>query len=207
MGESAPEPKPLTGWRPVGRLWLHGPCPPMSMPISSEPEGALPQPDRPILTPWGYLKKIQEDRFRRQREELTDYLTVATPIALRIDRLYGEWREAVSEPIQDCQKVANLSAVCWWQISDRLRAFERLDSPGVAKRYHRLFADALRNASQGMEVTKNGFRFNKYSEVSRGMGFLDRYLELIAEAEAEMGRLLKKYRILDDPEGGRSGRA
>ena len=65
----------------------------------------------------------------------------------------------------------------------------------AAKRYHRLFAEALENASLGSEVVKNGFRFNKYSEVSRGMGYLDRYLEMMSKAEAEMGKLVRSLKL------------
>ncbi len=160
----------------------------------------MPERRSAFPNPWGYLQKLREDRFRQQQAELRRYLEAATPVALLADRLYWEWREAVevSEPIKDCQKAANLSAVYWWQITDQLRSFKELSPPDPAKRYHAAFIDALSNASIGTEIAKNGFRFNKFSEVSRGMGFLDRYVELMSEAEREMGRLLRKYRLIED---------
>lgn len=148
--------------------------------------------------PFSYFKQLRADRFERQREELRGYLKEATPIALLAERLYNDWRETVSEPVQDSQKAANLSAAYWWQITDRMRSFEKFSPPKPAERYHRLFTEALLNASLGAEVVKNGFRFNKYSEVSRGIGFLDKYVKLMDQAEGELGRLVKKYRLLED---------
>ncbi len=148
-----------------------------------------------FLNPLGYWKRVQADRLRREREEIADYLRAATPFALMGSRLYEDWREAISEPVQDGQKAANLSANYWWQITDRLRKFQELSPPKPAQKYHKLFLDALRNASEGAEVVKNGFRFNQYINISRGMGFLDRYVELMAEAEVELGRLVQKYQL------------
>ncbi len=148
--------------------------------------------------PFGLWQKRREERFRREREELSRYLEIATPVALLAERLYEEWRETVSEPVQDGQKAANLSANYWWQITDRLKKFEAISPPSSARRYHKLFADALRNASEGSEIVKNGFRFNKFIEISRGIGFLDRYVELMAEAESELGRLLRKYQLVEE---------
>jgi len=176
------------------------PCPPLdSTGLRLPPGQGLPLFSRDhALGIIGYLKKLRDDGFRRRQEELRGYLEVATPVALEADRLYQEWREAVAEPVQDCQKAANRSAVYWWTITEKLRSFEPLAHPKSADRYHRLFTDALRNASQGSEVAKNGFRFNKFSEVSRGIGYLDEYVKLMAEAEEEMGRLVRKYRLLED---------
>ena len=126
-------------------------------------------------------------------------------MALLADRLYREWREAVAEPIQDSQKAGNVSAIYWWQITERLIAFRQLSPPKAAAQYHKLFAEALWNASQGAEIAKNGFRFNKFSALSRSMGYLDRYLELMDEAERELGRLLRKYRLVEYPEQGPAG--
>jgi len=152
-----------------------------------------------VLTPWSFLKRLRASRFEQRRQELRSYLEAATPVALRVDRLYRDWREAISDPVQDCQKAANVSAVYWWQVSDCLRTFGQLDPPAPARRYHRLFAEALRSASLGSEIAKNGFRSNKFSEVSRGLGHLDRYLELMTEAETELSRLVKRYRLVDEP--------
>lgn len=175
------------------------------MPEPFPKSNSEPQVHRPgFPNPFGYWKRRREDRFRREREDLKGYLQLATPIALLAGRLYEDWRDAVSEPVQDGQKAANLSANYWWQITDRLRKFEEIRPPGPAHRYHRLFADALRNASEGAEVVKNGFRFNKFTEISRGIGFLDRYVELMAEAESELGRLLRKYRLIEE-DGGDAG--
>lgn len=167
-----------------------------------ESNSALPGRRTSPLKPWSYLQKFFDDRFQRRRDELRRYLEVAAPAALEADRLYRQWREAVevSEPIQDCQKAANLSAGYWWQITERLRGFQGITPPKIAKRYHAVFLEALTNASVGSEVTKNGFRFNKLSEVSRGMGYLDRYLELMAQAEAEVGELIRKYRLIGEEE-------
>lgn len=145
-------------------------------------------------TPWGYARRVMDERYQRQRQELRGYLEQATPIALLVDSLYREWREAVEEPIQDGQKAANRSAAYWWQVTERLRAFQKVQPPGTAARYHKLFLGALTNASQGAATVKNGFRYTAYAEVSRGLAFLDRYLELMAEAEQELGRLVRKYR-------------
>lgn len=148
--------------------------------------------------PWSYFKRWQNDRFQRRGRELTAYLEAATPLALLVDRLYREWREAVSEPIQESQKVANQCAVFWWHLTDSYRRFDALTPPSVATRYHKLFREALSSAGQGADIAKNGFRSNKFSEVSRGLGFLDRYVELMAEAEQELGKLLRRYRPIGE---------
>lgn len=150
------------------------------------------------LTPWGYIGRLRQERFERQRDELTAYLRAAMPLALFAERLYEEWREAVAEPIQDGQKAANASAVFWWQISNELRGFEEIVPPRAARRFHKTFVEALGNASQGAVIAKNGFRFNKYSMVGHGMGFLDRYVSLMSEAEAELARLAQEYGLMDD---------
>ncbi len=166
------------------------------------PESNSTQPVRQsgLPTPWGYLGRLRDARFERQQGELRSYLEATTPVALLAQRFYGEWREKVegATPIQDCQKAANFAATYWWQITERLRGFEQIPPPKVAKRYHKLLLEALRSASYGAEITKNGFRFNKFSEVSRGMGYLDEYLEMMSQAEAELGRLLRKYRLIDE---------
>lgn len=162
---------------------------------------SIPPSRKPsLLNPFGYLQKVFDDRFQRQRDELRGYLEIALPLAEEADRLYRDWREAVevSEPITDCQRAANLSAVYWWQITERLRGFQARIPPKTAQRYHSIFLDALTNASTGAEVLKNGFRFNKFAEVSRGIGYLDGYLKAMSQAEAEMGRLLRKYRFIDN---------
>lgn len=146
-----------------------------------------------ILNPANYWRKRREERIRRERAELSGYLEAAIPLILQSGRLYEEWRESVSEPIRNGQIAANLSAGYWWRITDTLRKFEEISAPKPAQRHHKLFVDVLRNASEGAEVVKNGFRFNKYVEISRGMGFLDRYVELAAEAEVELGRLREVY--------------
>ena len=151
-----------------------------------------------FLSPWSYVGQIRRERLQRQTEELRRYLEVATPVALLVERLYDEWREAVAEPIQDGQKAANASAIFWWQVASELRSFEQLVPPKSAQRYHRIFVDALRNASQGAVAAKNGFRFNKFSMVGSGMESLDRYLELMAQAEAEISRLVRKHRLIED---------
>ena len=152
------------------------------------------------MNPLSFFKRLRADRFQRESDELRRYLEVAVPLALEAEQLYRRWRDAVevSEPIQDCQKAANLSAVYWWQITERLRGFREIAYPKTAKRYHELFEEALTCASVGTEILKNGFRFNKFSEVSRGIGYLDRYLELMSQAEAEVGRLIRKYRLAVD---------
>ncbi len=168
------------------------------MPEPLPEQNSASQRNRSAVThPLSFWKRMQEDRFRKEREEVSGYLQAATPIALMVNRLYDEWRDSVSEPIQDGQKAANLSANYWWQVTDRLRRFGELSAPKPAQRYHKLFADALRNASEGAEVVKNGFRFNKYIDISRGMGYLDRYVELMSEAEKEMQRLVEKYRLVE----------
>lgn len=166
-----------------------------------------PDPDtatraRPSLfpNPWRYFRELRHERFQRKRLELRSYLKDATEIALTADRLYREWRDAVSEPIQDGQKAANQSAAYWWSVTERLRAFEQLEPPRTARRYHELFGDALRSASRGSEIAKNGFRANKFSEVSRGLAFLDEYAEQMRHAESEMARLEKKYRLIENRE-------
>lgn len=151
-------------------------------------------------TPWGYARRVMDERYQRQRQELRSYLEQVTPMALLADQLYQEWREAVEEPIHDGQKAANRSAAYWWQVTERLRAFQQVQPPGTAARYHKLFLDALTNASQGAVTVKNGFRYTAYAEVSRGIAFLDRYVELMAEAEKELGRLVREYRLIEAPE-------
>src|SRR5690606_8331251 len=88
----------------------------------------------------------------------------------------------------------------WWQITNELRGFEARVPPRPARRYHRMFLEALRNASQGLVIAKNGFRFNKFSMVGSGMDMLDRYVEQMARAEAELGRLVRQYRLIDELE-------
>ena len=171
------------------------------MPEQMPQLNSIPQNRKPsVLNPLDYLRKVRDDRFRRQRDELRSYLEVALPLAEEVDRLYSNWRETVevSEPITDCQKAANVSAIYWWQITERLREFRKCVPPKAAERYHALFLDALANASAGTEILKNGFRFNKFSEVSRGIGYLDGYLEAMSRAQDEMGRLLRKFRFIDD---------
>jgi hypothetical protein len=159
----------------------------------------MPQ-HRRIVTPWGYVGKLREERFRRQQEELKSYLEVAVPVALLAERLYAEWREAVAEPIQNVQKAANVSAVYWWQITNELGSFEPHVPPRIARRYHKLFVDALKSASRGTAIAKNGFRFHKFSMVGSGMELMDRYVELMAKAENEIVRLVSKYRLIDEEE-------
>ncbi len=171
----------------------HMPKPADSSRDDSRGKGGLP-------TPWGYARRVMDERYQRQRRELREYLEQATPIALLADRLYWEWREVVEEPIQDGQKAANRSANYWWQVTERLRAFQKVQPPGTAARYHKLFLEALTNASQGAVSVKNGFRYTAYTEVSRGIAFLDRYVELMAEAEKELGRLVRKYRLIEEPD-------
>jgi hypothetical protein len=157
----------------------------------------MPQ-HRRVLTPWGYVGKLRQERFQRQREELKSYLEVAAPIALLAEQLYAEWREAVIEPIQNVQRAANVSAVYWWQITSKLRDFEALSPPGTARRYHKLFTEALESASKGAVIAKNGFRFNKFSMVGSGMELMDRYVDRMARAEAEMGRLVSRYELIGE---------
>lgn len=154
----------------------------------------------------GFWRRLREERYRRERAEVSRYLRETTAIALVVNRLYEEWREAVSEPIQDGQKAANVSASYWWQVTDRLRRFQELSPPRPARRYHKLLFGALRNGSEGAEVVKNGFRFNKYVEISRGMGLLDSYVEKMAAAEEELRRLIQRYRLLDDGAADEAGR-
>ncbi len=151
-----------------------------------------------LPNPWSLLARRREERFQRRRRELLAYLEVATPLALDAGRLYQEWRDCLSEPIQDGQKAANQSAIYWWEITDRLGRFEQLSPPSAAAHYHKRFAEALRSASEGAEIVKSGFRSNKYSEVSRGLGLLDRYIELMAEAEQEVGRLVREYGLVQE---------
>ncbi|MGI5836693.1 MAG: hypothetical protein ACOX87_09415 [Chloroflexota bacterium] len=152
------------------------------------------------LNPLSYLKRKRDERFLRERDDLRRYLESALPLAEDVDRLYREWRKAVqiSEPIKDCQKAANVTAIYWWQITERLRVFREYVPPKTGQRYHNRFMNALTNASVGTEILKNGFRFNKFADVSRGIGYLDEYLKSMSQAEAEMGRLLRKYRFIDD---------
>lgn len=163
-----------------------------------EPNNSSPGHRSGLPNPLSFWKRLQEDRLRHQRAEVSSYLRAATPVALAVNRLYEDWREAISEPVQDGQKAANLSANYWWQVTDRLRKFQTLEPPNPAQRYHKLFLDALRNASEGAEVVKNGFRFNKYVDISRGMGFLDRYVELMAGAESELRRLVSRYQLVEN---------
>jgi hypothetical protein len=173
------------------------------MPESLPESNSASRGHRPgFSNPFAFWKRLQADRFRREREEVGNYLRAATPIALMANRLYEDWREAVSEPIQDGQKAANLSANYWWQITDKLRRFQQLSPPKPAQKYHRLFLGALQNGSEGAEVVKNGFRFNKYVDISRGMGYLDTYVELMAAAEGELRRLVERYRLVDGGEKG-----
>ena len=155
-----------------------------------------PKPKRSIV-PWTRVRQWQDERFQREKAELAVYLQAATPIALRAEEEYAAWREAVSEPVQNTQKAANASATFWWRVTEGLTRFQELSPPNSAKRYHRLFGEAMRNASLGSEAAKNGFRANKSYEVSRGLGFLDQYVESMKRAEVEMGRLVVKYRLLD----------
>ncbi len=108
------------------------------------------------------------------------------------------WREAVAEPVQDFQKAANFSAAFWWRITEGLRRFETLTPPDSARKYHRLFAGALRSGSLGSEAAKNGFRAGKTYEVSRGLGFLDDFVRQMGEAEKELGMLVLKFKLLDE---------
>ena len=149
------------------------------------------------IVPWTRFGQWREELFQRERAELTIYLRAATPIALRAGQEYSAWREAMAEPVQDTQRATNASATFWWRITEGLTRFRQLSPPGGAKRYHRLFGEAMGNASLGAEAAKNGFRANKTYEVSRGLGYLDRYVKSMSRAEVEMGRLVMKYRLLD----------
>ena len=149
------------------------------------------------LNAWAYLRWLRGQRFERSRDQLREYLRLATPLALTAERLYREWRDVVSEPIQEPQKAANASATYWWRITEVLRSFRQLAPPKMARKYHRLFDDALRDASFGSELAKNGFRAGKTHDVSRGLGHLDSYVAAIGKAEAELGRLLRKYRLTE----------
>lgn len=151
----------------------------------------------PPRGPWTRFVSWRQERFRRQQEELREYLRLATPIALRAQELYHEWREAVSEPVQDAQKAANASATFWWRITDALKRFEALTPPVAARRYHRLFAGAVASGSLGAEAAKLGFRAGKSYEVSRGLGLLDDFVKQMGEAEKELGRLVAKYSLLE----------
>ncbi len=166
------------------------------MPDSSRKPNGHPSPSESRFpNPLAYWRTLQSRRFERCREDLYLYLEAAIPIALMAERLYEGWRQNTSEPIQDGQKAANQSAIYWWQIAEGLRKFDSIAPPAPASRYHKLFSDALRNAMEGTGIAKNGFRSNKFSEISKGLGFLDRYVELMSEAERELGRLLRKYRL------------
>ena len=149
------------------------------------------------LVPWTRLSQWRKERFEQERVELTIYLQAATPIALRAEQEYSAWREVVAEPVQNTQKAANASATFWWRVTEGLTRFAQISPPASARRYHRLFGDAMRNASLGAEAAKNGFRANKTYEVSRGLGFLDEYVASMRKAEVEMGQLVVKYRLLD----------
>ena len=161
-------------------------------PITDSP----PRPKRSIV-PWTRFRQWRDERFQRERAALALYLREATPIALRAEEEYAAWREAVSEPVQNTQKAANASATFWWRVTEGLTRFQELSPPVSARRYHKLFDEAMRNASLGSEAAKNGFRANKTYEVSRGLGFLDQYVESMRRAEVEMGRLVMKYRLLE----------
>lgn len=170
--------------------------------MSDSPTGSVPpssSPKKRPIAPWGRLALWREERFLREQAEVRAYLHVVTPIGLRAEKLYREWREAVAEPVQDGQKAANASATFWWRITDGLRRFEALNPPAPAKKYHREFLEALRNGSLGSETAKNGFRSGKTYEVSRGLGYLDEFLKQLGAAERELGRLVIKYRLLDEP--------
>jgi hypothetical protein len=162
---------------------------------SGEPTAGSPASPKKSRVPWTRFRQWQEDRFQREKSELNDYLQAATPIALRAEEEYALWREAVAEPVQDSQKAANASATFWWRVTEGLTRFDQLSPPASARRYHRLFGDAMRNASLGGEAAKNGFRANKTYEVSRGLGFLDKFVKAMGEAEKELGQLLRKYRL------------
>jgi hypothetical protein len=149
--------------------------------------------------PFAYRRWKREEQFRREREELSAYFQKAAPVAILVQGYYEKWREAISEPIQDGQKAANISANFWWQVAERLRRFRVIVPPKPAERYHKLFDQALASASEGADIAKSGFRFSKFYVVSRGMGYLDKYVELMAEAEQELGRLVQKYRLIEDP--------
>lgn len=169
------------------------------MPDSSDHSTAQqPPPRRRPTAPWSRFVMWRRQRFEREREEVRAYLRVATPLGLRASKLYEDWREAVAEPVQDNQKAANASATFWWRITEGLRRFETLTPPEPARRYHSQFAEAMRNASLGSEAAKNGFRAGKSYEVSRGLGFLDLFVEQMGVAESELGRLVVKYRLLDE---------
>ncbi len=155
-----------------------------------------PKPKR-SLVPWTRFRQWRDERFEREKAELTLYLQAATPIAIRAEEEYAAWREAVSEPVQNSQKAANASATFWWRVTEGLTRFRELSPPESAKRYHKLFGEAMQSASLGSEAAKNGFRANKSYEVSRGLGFLDQYVESMKKAELEMGRLVVKYCLLE----------
>jgi len=167
---------------------------------------SVPKPNndsRPSVSffpnPLAYWAWRRGEQIQRDREALRAYFQEATPMALLAEGHYGRWREAISEPIQDAQKAANISANFWWQITDQLRKFRLIKPPKPAERYYKLFAEALRSASEGADIAKSGFRFSKFYVVSRGMGYLDKYVELMGEAERELGRLDQKYRLIEEP--------
>ena len=169
--------------------------------MTDSPARSRPNPSssnkRPIA-PWRWFRLRRRERFLREQGEVRAYLHTVTPIGIRAERLYKEWCESVAEPVQDGQKAANSSATFWWRITEGLRRFETISPPDPAKKYHRLFTTALQNGSLGAEAAKNGFRAGKTYEVSRGLGFLDDFLAQMTEAENELGRLVLKYRLLDE---------
>ncbi len=151
--------------------------------------------------PFAYRRRKREEQFRREREELSSYFKGAIPLAMMVREHYEKWRYAVSEPIQDGQKAANVSAGFWWQVVDLQRRFDEIVPPKPAERYHKLFGQALACASDGADTAKSGFRFSKFYVVSEGMGYLDKYVELMSEAEQELSRLVEKYRLIEEPMG------
>ncbi|HEX2922555.1 MAG TPA: hypothetical protein VHS28_00825 [Chloroflexota bacterium] len=154
--------------------------------------------------PFASRRQKREEQFLREREELSDYFQAAVPLAMLVQEHYEKWREAISEPIQDGQRAANISATFWWQMAERLRRFEEIVPPKPAERYHKLFGQALVSASEGADTAKNGFRFSKFYVISQSMGYLDQYVELMAEAEQELRRLVEKYHLIEDAEGAES---
>lgn len=153
-----------------------------------------------LMAPWTWLRRRREGRFLREQAELRAYFQEATPIALMAQQEYTLWHDVIAEPIQDTQKAANASATFWWRITEGLRRFDLLIPPQSATRYHRFFGEAMRNASLGSDAVKNGFRANKTYEVSRGLGFFDQFVTSMSQAETELGRLLREYRLLEDGE-------
>ena len=170
--------------------------------MTDSPAGRVPRSTsskkRPIA-PWSRFALWRQERFLREQAEVRAYLHAATPIGLRAEHLYKAWRETVEEPVQDGQKAANSSATFWWRITEGLRRFQTLIPPEPARKYHRMFAEALKSGSLGADAAKNGFRSGKTYEVSRGLGYLDDFLRQMHLAENELGRLVLKYKLLDEP--------